>query len=507
MNIAIYARQSVDKKDSLSIQSQINDCKRFIEIKYKEENNISVYQDKGFSGKNTERPDLQKLLEQIEQGKIEKIVVYKLDRISRNVLDFYNLHDFMKKHNCTFSSVHDNFDTETQNGRLIMGILITFAEMERENIQMRVKTSYYDRAETDGRWLGGRTPFGYDLSKTPKGLSTLKENDESNIVDVLFQKYAYDTECSLHKLVEYLYKNYEIVKTATAINNILSNPIYCKADKKLYNYYKALGCNLVNEPEEWNGTHACAIINKTDQTGNKKVPNPPEEWTVYITNWQGFVESRTFLLCQERLSQNIAFSRDITPKGAFKELSGLVKCGKCGRAVKIKGKYGSMSCIGRSELRGVCDVSFRGIRLEQIQQKVQEEIQIYLNEFEKNQKKWKRKRDRLQAKIDKLTLEIDNLVNTLAENAVLGQTLLPAIEKRQKELADASYKMQLDIAPSDKIEYRVLRLLEQADPDLVNVYNVKYDKLDTEQKQALLKILVDKIYLNEDGTIKIDWKE
>ena len=94
---AIYARQSVDKKESLSIEGQIELCQQ-------KAPNALIYKDKGYSGKNTERPALQKLIEDIKAEKIDKVVVYKIDRISRNIVDFYGLWEIMEKHNCEIIS-------------------------------------------------------------------------------------------------------------------------------------------------------------------------------------------------------------------------------------------------------------------------------------------------------------------------------------------------------------------------------------------------------------------
>ena len=145
MTIAIYARQSVFKEDSLSIDTQIETCRAEVERREKGAD-IKVYEDRGYSGKNTARPQLKNLMEEIENNRIDKVIVYKLDRISRNVVDFYNLYDFMNKHHCDFVSVKDEFDTSSSIGRLLIGILINFAQMERENIQLRVKDSYYPKS-------------------------------------------------------------------------------------------------------------------------------------------------------------------------------------------------------------------------------------------------------------------------------------------------------------------------------------------------------------------------
>ena len=505
MTIAIYARQSVFKEDSLSIDTQIETCRAEVERREKGAD-IKVYEDRGYSGKNTARPQLKNLMEEIENNRIDKVIVYKLDRISRNVVDFYNLYDFMNKHHCDFVSVKDEFDTSSSIGRLLIGILINFAQMERENIQLRVKDSYYARAETDGRWLGGKTPYAFKLAKDKNGLSTLKPTADKEIIELLYKKYAFDSNTSLHKLTKFLYDKKGISKTATAINNILSNPIYAIADQKLYNYYKSLGANFLNDSSEWNGERACCILNKTDQSGEKTLQNPPTDWKIYITNWKGYIDSRTFLMVQERLSQNTSYSRDNTPKGKFAELSGLVKCAKCGRAVKIKGKYGSMSCSGRSELRGVCDISFKGVKLEGIQEKVAIEIQKYLDDFTKNQLEWKAKLEEYQKQADSLQTEINNLISTLAVNPTIAETITKAIEEREQQLAEVNYKIQADIAPSDKIEYRVLKVLQRTGAETITAKDTIYKDLATEEKQALLKILVNKILLDESGNIEIDWK-
>ena len=109
---AIYARQSVDKKDSISIESQIEFCK--YELKG---GNCKEYRDKGYSGKNTERPEFQQLMRDIESGLVRKVVVYKLDRISRSILDFAKMMDFFQKYDVEFVSSTEKFDTSTPMGR------------------------------------------------------------------------------------------------------------------------------------------------------------------------------------------------------------------------------------------------------------------------------------------------------------------------------------------------------------------------------------------------------
>ena len=185
MTIAIYARKSVEKQDSVSIDTQIEECRALVP----EGVNVQVYQDEGYSGKDTDRPGLQDLITDIGLKIIQKVIVYKLDRISRNTVDFYNLYDFMDKHDCDFVCLKDKFDTTTSEGKFFMGVLASFAEMERANVALRVKDSYYYRARTDGRYLGGREPFGFSRGKGSDGKSTLIPNDNIQLVIDFYNKY------------------------------------------------------------------------------------------------------------------------------------------------------------------------------------------------------------------------------------------------------------------------------------------------------------------------------
>ena len=162
---AIYARQSVDKKDSISLDTQIDMCKRYCTDVYR------VYSEKGWSGKNLDRPEFQRLLSDIKGGQIAKLVVYKLDRISRSLNDFSNLMEVFKQYGVEFASTVETFDTSTPIGRAMLGIIMVFAELERENILLRVKDNYYARGEK-GLYLGGVPVYGFD--KIPTKLNGIK---------------------------------------------------------------------------------------------------------------------------------------------------------------------------------------------------------------------------------------------------------------------------------------------------------------------------------------------
>lgn len=496
MKIGIYARKSVEQQDSVSIDVQIEECKRLV----RPGDVVSVYSDNGFSGKNTERPDFKRLIADVEFDEIEKVIVYKLDRFSRNITDFYNVYEILKKHKCGFESVVDKFDTETAQGRFFMGILANFAQMERENISQRVKDSYYFRAKNDGRWLGGVPPFGFNPCKKD-GKSSLEPNQYMDLVVEIYNKYTKDTTVSLHKLVAFAREQYDVKLSATQIRNILTNPLYVKADKKLYDYYSLKKVTFLNDKSEFNGKQALQILNKTDQSGKKTVFNDSSMWVCYLTNWEGVIPSRIFINVQERLGQNKAYTSSNKPTNKMLEVSGLVKCSKCGMAVKMKGKYNSLCCVGRSEYRGHCDASFRGVRLAHIQEQVAVEVQEHISDIRAILIQEEAEKKEMQSKIENLKKEIDLLIEFSLQDELLRDATLDKIRAKQTELSELELKFLNFHTVPDKIEERILRRTFRSNKDII------YDNLSTEEKQSLLRILIKRILLSEDGSISIQWQQ
>ncbi|NLY20785.1 MAG: recombinase family protein, partial [Tissierellia bacterium] len=203
--IAIYARQSVDKKDSISIESQIEFCKK----EFDETEAYKTYIDKGFSGKDTNRPAFENMMNDIRAGQIEKVIVYKLDRISRSTLDFANIINTFKKYNVEFISSTEKFDTSTPIGKAMLNIIMVFAELERETIQKRIKDNYYARSKK-GFFPGGTIPYGFNRVKTlidGKRVSVLQPNPEQvPYLIEMYEMYAFN-DVSLGKISDHLNEN------------------------------------------------------------------------------------------------------------------------------------------------------------------------------------------------------------------------------------------------------------------------------------------------------------
>ena len=185
----LYARVSTEMQASIrdsSIDTQVGQLKSFIRYKSSGENPwsiVRVYKEKGKSGKNTERPELQSLFADIETGKINTVICTKIDRISRSLLDFYKMIELFEKQNVEFISLDENFDTSSPMGRAALKITLVFAELEREQTSKRTKDKMAWRAE-QGLWNGGQV-LGYDL--VDKKLVPNKR--EAKIVKDMYEKY------------------------------------------------------------------------------------------------------------------------------------------------------------------------------------------------------------------------------------------------------------------------------------------------------------------------------
>ena len=192
MAIAIYARKSIERENSISCETQLEYCRAALKPDEKNEK-IIEFVDNGFSGGNINRDGFQKMMRQVEQGKIHKIVVYRLDRISRSLSDFVGILNTLKKHQVEFVSSQESFDTSSPYGEMIVKILIVFAEFERHSIIERVTQAYAHRSEM-GIYMGGRRPYGFTLTDTTihniktKMLSPLPEEIEQ--VKYIFETYS-----------------------------------------------------------------------------------------------------------------------------------------------------------------------------------------------------------------------------------------------------------------------------------------------------------------------------
>lgn len=183
---AIYTRVSTDiqaEKEFSPCEAQEEKIKSFIQSQDNWQI-FKVYSDAGYTGANTNRPALQELLEDIKQNKIDIILAYKIDRLTRSPKDFYQLIELFENHSVSFISITERFDTSTPAGRLLRNIMLTFAQFERELTSERTRDKLLERVKK-GMWNGGHTPFGYER----KNKKLIINKKETEIIRLIFETY------------------------------------------------------------------------------------------------------------------------------------------------------------------------------------------------------------------------------------------------------------------------------------------------------------------------------
>lgn len=248
MKAALYVRVSTSHqidKDSLPLQRKelINYSKYVLGI-----DDYVIFEDAGYSGKDTDRPGFQNMMERIRQKEFTHVLVWKIDRISRNLLDFATMYEEMKKYDVTFISKNEQFDTSTAMGEAMLKIILVFAELERKLTAERVRATMLSRAEK-GLWNGANVPLGYKWSEEEK--FPVIDEDEAPTIEFIFNNYLKYKSATI--VMELLNKNGMKTKrggqwTSKTVTDIIRNPFY----KGTYRYnYREGGRGKVKDKKEW----------------------------------------------------------------------------------------------------------------------------------------------------------------------------------------------------------------------------------------------------------------
>ena len=303
--VALYVRVSTGyqvDKDSLPHQKKElkNYCKHVLHIP---EERIMIFEDAGKSAKNTKRPAFERMMQMVRAGQISHVLVYKIDRVSRNLVDFSLMYDDFKKNRVVFISLNEQFDTSSAIGEAILKIILVFAELERKMTSERVMDIMLGRAK-NGLWNGANVPFGYawdDVLQFPVPHPT-----EADIIKFMYD--FYEREQSSCKLRDYLNGHDIPTKrggewTSKTVADIIRNPMY----KGTYRY---------NYRESARG----------------KI-KPKEEWIVLEDVFTPLVSKEQWENCNKIMDSNAAARNNMcsqSKKKYYHVFGGLLRCGVCG---------------------------------------------------------------------------------------------------------------------------------------------------------------------------------
>ncbi|MBD5504637.1 MAG: recombinase family protein [Lachnospiraceae bacterium] len=303
--VAIYIRVStMHQIDKDSLPMQRKDLTAYAEL-ILGINEYEIFEDAGYSGKNTDRPAFQDMMYRIRNGEFSHVLVWKIDRISRNLLDFAEMYEELQELHVVFVSKNEQFDTSTAIGEAMLKIILVFAELERNMTSERVTAAMISRA-SNGQWNGGRIPFGYDYDPE-SGVFSIRE-DEAQICQILKDDYL-ENKSLTHTARLLNKRGYKtragIEWSPTAVWIIASSPFYAGIYR--YNRYR--------------GTE-------------RRVENPEEEWVMIPNHHPAIFTVEEYELMSSLLKDNSRSFDNYTDRqhnaSRVHLFSGIAYCGKCG---------------------------------------------------------------------------------------------------------------------------------------------------------------------------------
>ena len=347
MRIAIYVRKSKWTGRGESIENQILMCREYIEkfIEDSRDAQILVYSDEGFSGKDTNRPEFQKMLEDMKQGPFQYLVCYRLDRLGRNLADLALLIEKLNREHTEFVSIKEHFDTTTPMGKAMVYFSGVLAQMEREQIGERVRDNMFLLARS-GRWLGGSTPLGFHVKEKLYGEEKIRkafylevEEKEAEILRQIFREFlsSHSFTKTAQKLTEKkIFTRRGRAYTPETIGEILENPVYCQSGKLAYDYFASLGCRMGFSREEASEEKGLIRYGKTVSSRYRGQETPPQEWIIAQGEHRGLIFQEDFLRVQSLLERHRLGKRG---EGRIQNetslLAGLLFC-SCGSRMRPK---------------------------------------------------------------------------------------------------------------------------------------------------------------------------
>ena len=525
--IAIYSRKSKFTGKGESIGNQVELCREYVRNMFGAEygERCEVFEDEGFSGGNLKRPDFQKMMDRVRKGEFRAIVVYRLDRVSRNISDFAGLIDELTKLDVAFVSIREQFDTSTPMGRAMMFIISVFSQLERETIAERIRDNMHELAKT-GRWLGGNAPTGFKSEavsketvdgKTRKSFKLVPIPEEAEIPKLIFDLYA-EADSLAAVEAELLRRRIKTRQgkdfTRFAIKGILQNPVYMVADEAAYHYFMERGADVCFPKEAFDGACGMMVYNRTDQEkGRAAIQLPVESWIVAIGQHPGLIPSRQWIRVQESLERNKSKGYR-KPRNNEALLTGLIYCA-CGERMYPKLTQ-RKTAEGESIYTYVCSMKDRskgkrcGLRnangnlldeaiVEQLKG-LTEHDSTFLTQLEKSRQFYTGNRERYDDQLAELRAEYaknEQTVNGLIDSMgfVAGSSAKTLVVKRMEELAEQNREIENRIRELEMLttanglsdsEFDLLR-------QMLSVFRTSVDEMSVEEKRAAIRAVVRKV--------------
>ncbi len=438
---ALYTRVSTDTQaEGYSIDAQKELLTSYCKIKGIDK--YSFYTDAGYSGSNMNRPGLEKLKEDCFEKKIDVIIVYKLDRLSRSQKDtLYLIEEIFIPNGVDFISVSENFDTATPFGKAMIGILSVFAQLERETIRERTRMGMRERVKAGYFPGGGKLPYGYDYDKN-KGI--LVKNERAEDVKKMYEMYI--DGYSAGRIAENIGIRYD-----SLVKNILKSKINCGIIE-----YNGV---------EYDGLHEPIVDKKTYDTAMEIMSRKGKKYV--------------------RTSKNL--------------LTGIIFCGVCGAKMRYQkwGNAGKKICCYSQQSDK--DYMIKNKNCDNTKNFADEVERLVVGELFKMSldsdriltervKNGSENYDMLERRIEENEKKISNLLNFIAKGIAVKET-----EEKISSLISENDNIRLRMENSEKLKKNINSFRER----ITGLSDIWAD-LDDEKRRAIILSLVDRIVITYD---------
>ncbi|WIL69731.1 MULTISPECIES: cassette chromosome recombinase CcrB [Staphylococcaceae] len=490
--IGAYIRVSTERQvEGYSIDGQITQIEQFCQ--FNGYDLVDIYADRGISGKSMNRPALQRMLQDAKNGKLDCVIVYKINRLARNTSDLLTIVEELHRQNVEFFSLSERMEVKNSTGKLLLNILASFSEFERNTILENIYTGQHQRA-LEG-YYQGNIPLGY--SNIPDNKKELMINQhEANIVNYIFESYAKGH--GYRKIANALnHKGYVTKKgnpfSISAVTYILSNPFYI--GKIQFAKYK-----------DWNDKRRKGLNDKPVIAEGKHSP---------------IIGKDLWDKVQARKKQ-VSKKPQVHGKGT-NLLTGIIFCEKCGAAYAASNTTNTLKDGTKKRIRYYSCSNFRNkgskvcsansVRADVIEKYVMDQIL----EIVKSDKVLKQVVERVnqenqidvaslnhdiaykQQQFDEINTKLKNLIQTIEDNPDLTSALKPTIHQYERQLNDITNQMnQLKHQQNqEKPSYdtkQIAALLQQIFQNI--------ESMDKAQLKALYLTVIDRIDIRKDGNHK-----
>lgn len=500
--VAIYCRVSTieQAEEGYSIDEQQLKLRQHCESK--DDLVVELYEDRGISGKNISgRPGLKKLLDDASKNKFDLVLVWKLNRISRNLYDILKIVDLLDKNNIAFRSLSESFETETPQGRLQLNIIGAIGEFERETISENVKLGMSARAR-EGKWNGGKV-LGYDIVEIPsegkkrKNTKLVINETEATTIRRIFELYSkgngYKSVVNTINKEGHRSKRGNAFATAT-VKEILTNPVY-------------IGMIRYNLRQDWNKKRRKGIN-----------PNPilvegEHDAIIDRETW----EKVQVINKQRSKKQQRRYSTEAL-------LTGILKCPVCGSAMTISRTTNTLKdgtkkveeyyACGAWKSKGTAVCNSNTIKINKADEYVLDKVMELVNEevvlkkiVDNINKNKSNKLKPLLKSLDVVNKEIDKFNNKknksieLFEDGILTKVeLAERIKVMNEDIEKLSYRkkqiqQEIDISEGEPIPFEVVK-------EVFDKFGQIFRELGTkEQRKQIIHLLISKVTMNKSREI------